>query len=308
MKNLIALSVLALILALTAIPVMAQTATSPCIFAMTDRPSFSQGDAVRISVALSNGQFCSTRTIENGGQRVGFGLLKQHTEVYQNAFAKSVPTKSAVIPGYPFQIVWWEQVGFKSGLVKTSRNEEMQDGVSFADLKAGKYAVLVTVYDEAGYDYQMALRFDIGVDVPTAGTLSLVDPINPPTTAGPEPVDFPTEEPKVYLRAGHTVVDESLRFSFGSDIGGKTATGFLYQGNGNFSLIHSTAFVTIGSLGDLPWVQATTPVKGWDLDNKRPVFACLKPEGAVAHTCAKVFDPSFPSREWHGFGNFEGRN
>ncbi len=308
MRNTLSLIVLVLFVALVAItPVMAQTANQlPCIVGMIDRPSFSVGDAVRISVALSNG-FCSSRVLESGGQRVGFALLKQHTEIYQNGFSQS-PARSAVLPGHPFQVVWWEQIGFKSALVTTPKNREMQDGANFGDLQAGKYAVLVSVYDDAGYDYLMSLRFDIGVDVPTAGTLSLVDPINPPTTAGPEPVDFPTEEPKVYLRAGHTVVDESLRFSFGSDIGGKTATGFLYQGNGNFSLVHATAFVTIGSLGDLPWVQATTPVKGWDLDNKRPVFACLKPEGAVAHTCAKVFDPSFPSREWNGFGNFEGRN
>lgn len=322
MRNLLNLIALVLFVALVAItPVMAQTANQlPCVIATTDRSSFTPNEPVTVYVSLSGWAYCKSRQLavidQYGGlgQKLGFALSMLRTEkafgvspvpvpVPVPLLPISIPDKGLVIgPFQPPDRDVWQQIEFRAGSVSGPCCER-QIGTTFTGLQPGKYLVTLTVTDEAGYDFLMGIRFSIqGVQrwfVGGGGDIIINDP-EASVEAQPEP--------NVYLRPGFTQVDKNRTFSFGSELGAKTGTGFLYQLDGNTVNLLPTEFVTVGKMGDLSLVKATVPLPTRTnttvpMNGDVPVYTCVKPDGGISYVCGSIYDPAFPNSSWGGYSD-----
>lgn len=302
MKNLIVLSVLALLLALVAVtPVMAQTSNTPCVLAALDRPSFVEGEQVKVMV-MSLTECLSRPPTKNSkgvlGQRVGLTLAKLVTEE-----TVLVPYKGAITPSAtigPPVVTRWQQVDFRESFLVAGRGM-YQDDASFSKLSPGRYRIGVTTLDDSGYDYIRSLLFDVqGWE--SKHLRFIADP--------KEPIEEYQPDPDVYLRPGFTQVDEKQRFLFGSEIGGARASGFLFQidyrnlgisGGAVWGMatVLPTEFQTIGKMGDVSLVRTVEPFSPdspWS--SSIPILACVQPDSGSSLVCGRVYDPKFPTKNW----------
>lgn len=273
----------------------------PCIVAMTDQPSFQLGQEVKINMVFTgtpapcNGRNVAVNAQGALGFKVGLELQAERTQLVGSPF------------GQPKFESAWQQVEFVPTLARLD-TEYRQVLASFAGLKPGRYRVIASVYDDAGYDFLVSLRFNVqGVVIPEMAIMSAGKPDSRASViepVGPQPVN---PEVSAYFRPGLTqIINRSgaFRMVFAASLGGAaTAEGFLYQlvGQEGRIFLIPTSLATTGSLlGDLPVVM-TGPLPS-ELYSSARVYACAKPDGATSFACGVIYDPDFPASNWGWYG------
>lgn len=269
----------------------------PCINTITD-PSYQLGQSVQIY-----GAFSGTYAPCNGRKVVGSQAADLAYQIGLELQTEVVRTTGGLF-GPPQTESAWQQVEFVKTVMRVDPDNR-QALASFAGLRPGKYRVIASVYDDAGYDFLMSLRFTVqGVVIPemaimSAGKSDSKAAVIPITT--PQPIN---PEVTAYFRPGLTqIINKSgaFRMVFAASLGGANiAEAFLYQlvgTDGKINLIPTTLATTGSSLGDLPVVM-TGPVPASELYNNARIYACAKPDGASSFACGVIYDPDFPASDW----------
>lgn len=273
----------------------------PCLVTMTDQPSYQLGQPVQVFGAYAGTPApCNGRKVSGSQRDLAYQVgLELQVEVARTTGGLFGPTQREST---------WEQVEFLRSSMKVDPDIR-QPLASFSGLRPGKYRVIASVYDDAGYDFLVSLRFNVqGVVIPELAIMSAGKSDNraaviPITT--PQPVN---PEISAYFRPGLTqVINRSgaFRMVFAASLGGATtAEGFLYQlvgESGKISLFPTSLGTTGASLGDLPVVM-TGGLPGEQLYQTARVYACAKPDGASSYTCGVIYDPDFPATDWGWYG------